>query len=226
VSAALLGSVLPATPAQPAPGDGTLVVAKQVTGGTGPDVGIFTFEGSWGESFPLSAGEQKTTTLAAGSYTVTEAPAPGYRARGASCSGPAGTELFAPPAATVSVTAGQAVTCTFTSEPVIDISVEPDVTANARLKASRSCRAGGRLVAQVVAGNATRVSFSVNGRWVGTVRRPYRGHLFRISAKAGTGTLNLAARVVFETGSSPPQARLTRRLAACPSAPAFAGSRH
>ncbi len=221
LSAALLWSH-PVAAQEPA-GEGTLVVAKEVTGGAGPDVGIFTFSGSWGESFPLSAGQQKATLLPAGTYTVSESPEPGYIARGASCAGPTGTETFPAPSATVSLGSGQATTCTFKSDPIVDIGIQPEVTANARLGAIRSCRGHRKLVALVTAGSATRVSFTLNGRWFATGRRPYRGRTFRATTRTGPGPLELSARVTFTRGSSPPELRLTRRIAACPSGPAFAG---
>lgn len=222
--AALVMTAGPANAEVPA-SDGTLVIAKQVTAGSGPDAGIFTFRGSWGESFLLSAGEQRSTGLPPGTYTVTESPEPGYDSLGASCSGPAGVETFAAPTATASLAAGRSTTCTFTSQPIIDISVEPDVTANARLRARRSCSGRRRLVASVASGNASWVSFSLNGRWVGTARRPSRGRTYRVTTPTPRGKLSLSARVRFSPGSSPPEVRLTRGLAACPSDPAFAGSR-
>lgn len=223
-ASALLAAGYPAaSTAQDPDGNGTLVVAKQVTGGSGPDVGIFTFSGSWGESFPLSAGQQKATLLPPGTYTVSESPEPGYIPLGSSCAGPSGTETFPAPTATVNLGSGQATTCTFTSEPIIDIGIQPEVTANARLRATRSCRGHRKLVVLVTTGGATRVSFALNGRWFATGRRPHRGNTFRATTRTGRGPLELSARVTFTRGSSPPESRLTRRIAACPSGPAFAG---
>lgn len=201
---------------------GSLKVSKQVTDGVGPDAGVFSFTGSWGESFDLAAGASKVTELEAGSYELSEEKEPGYKFLGMSCSGPTGTINTEQPSIRAEVVAGQETACLSRSQPIIDISVEPEVTGNARLKVKRSCREPNRLVAWVVAGNARRVSFRLNGRWVKTVRRPVRGDVFRTVQRVSSGRVRVSARVVFVAGASPSSARLSKTVGSCRS-PAYTG---
>lgn len=224
-SAAAAGVLVAGAGTAPASEPGTLVVAKQVTDGSGPDAGIFAFNGSWGDAWQLIAGGRRATELPAGEYSFTEQLEPGYDFLGISCSTPSGDSAFAEPVATVPVVAGRETACTSASKPKIDINVDPEITGNARLRLQRSCSRPHRLVARVVAGNASRVSFRVNYRWVTTVRRPVRGSIFQAVARVGRGAVPVSARVRFVAGASPEQERLTRVAASCLRNPAFAGKR-
>lgn len=212
-------SVLPASAQE----TGALRIEKKVTDGTGPDAGIFTFSGSWGESFPLVAGESRTTVLSPGAYSFSEGPMPGYDFLGIACSGPSGALSSSGFDVTVEVAAAQTTSCTSTSKPIIDIDVDPAITGSAGLRVRRSCARPTRLVAWVRAGNARWVSFRVGGRWVATVHRPIRGKTFRVVTLVGRGATTVSAHVRFVAGASPEERRLRRSVPAC-QRPVFAGS--
>lgn len=220
----LLLAALAAAP-QEAPANGTLTIRKALTVGSGPYAGAFRFSGSWGEEFELVAGGQSEFVLPGGTYSFSESPVAGFLFVGTSCAGPAGASSFAQPAATVEVVDGSTTTCTSTSTPEINIGVDPESAGSARMRARHRCRPRPRLVAWVRAGNARSVSFSVNGRWVKTIRRPTAGNLFRLSTRAGRGRLRVSAVVRFVAGSTPQETRVTKVLGPCPRSPAFAGSR-
>lgn len=201
---------------------GRLSVSKQVTDGTGPDAGVFSFGGSWGETFDLAAGESKSSALEAGSYAISEELESGYNFLGVSCSGPGGTISSTVPEIRAEVAGGQETSCVSRSQPIIDISVEPEATGSARLRVKRSCREPDRLVAWVIAGNARRVSFRLKGRWVRTISRPIRGEVFRLTERVGSGRVRVEARVVLVEGASPSSLRLGETMGSC-RRPAYAG---
>ena len=92
---------------------GSIVIVKNTLGGDG----AFAFGGAAAFEIATSGGTgQDATTFAAvvpGTYAVTESVPPGWRLAALACSNGSGVDL-ASATATVSVSAGEAVTCTFT----------------------------------------------------------------------------------------------------------------
>lgn len=203
---------------------GSLNLEKKVTVGDGPDAGIFSFSGSWGESFTLSAGSSRSISLLPGEYSFSEQPEPGYDFLGITCSTPSGQASFSSPVATFRVESLRETSCVSTSKPQIDIDVDPDVTGNARLRYKRSCRSPHRMVVWVTAGNARWVSFRAGYKWVATVRRPIKGRLFRTVIRVGSGAVPISAKVRLVAGATPPEIRLSRVASSCLRSPAYAGA--
>ncbi len=130
VMAALTLALLPAPVA--AQSTGTIVIAKD----SQPDSAqTFTFSGGLG-SFTLdglaggSVPSQRSFPVAAGTYAVTENPTVGWNLAGIACTDPSGGTATSIPTrtATVSLAAGETVTCTFTNSVAASPGTPPDLS--------------------------------------------------------------------------------------------------
>ncbi len=109
----------------PQPGQIVVEQRSQPADGTG-----FSFAGAPFVDFDLTSGATKTTTVLAGDYSVTQAAEPGYDLTSISCDdgalSPSGTDLGAR-RATVHVSAGETVRCSFTNLKRASLTVEQHV---------------------------------------------------------------------------------------------------
>ncbi len=111
---------------------GTIVIAKdaqpdsaQTFGFTG-GLGSFTLDGMPGGTVP----SQRSFSVAAGTYSVTESPTVGWGLSGISCADPSGgtTTSIQTATATIGLAAGETVTCTFTNSFGASPGTPPDLS--------------------------------------------------------------------------------------------------
>jgi len=94
-------------------GEGTLIIEKKVTQGSGTTTS-FTFDPSWSvNDFNLLPGESEQFVLASGTYSVTEKAKAGWSLKSAVCTY---EDQSTSTAASVALVSGQTVTCTFTND--------------------------------------------------------------------------------------------------------------
>ncbi len=109
----------------PQPGQIVIEQSAQPADGTG-----FSFNGAPFVDFDLGSGAAKATTVLAGDYSVTQAAEPGYDLTSVACDdgalSPSATDLGAR-RATVHVSAGETVRCTFANTKRASLTVEQQV---------------------------------------------------------------------------------------------------
>ncbi len=131
VAAAAVGLALLGTPAA-AQAAGNIVIVKNSQPDTAQTfdfsggLGSFTLDGLDGGSVP----SQRSFTVAADTYAVTENPAVGWNLSGIACTDPSGGTTTSIPTrtATVSLAAGETVTCTFTNSVGTSPGTPPDLS--------------------------------------------------------------------------------------------------
>lgn len=201
-------------------GSGQLTIQKRVTDGNGPDAGVFSFNPSWSRSFNLSAGEERTFSLEEGVYSFSETLEPGYNFLGIECKTPQGEQSFDTPGVSVGVQAGQTSVCTSSSQPQIDIGVEPEITANAALSVRRRCPPS-RVRAEVRSIAARKVLFYINGRLRKTLTGSRGDGRYRLLAKVPENKGRVKARVEMRKGYTPQRIVVSRAYSVCK--PSFSG---
>ncbi len=258
-AAALLATASAASAGTP-PGDGygheyppkgTVTIVKE----TIPDGSMqrFVFHPSYGlsaDDFELGDGEWIEFKVKPGSYTVEEAPVAGWRVDSIVCDDYDSTGSGS--TATIELSAGEHVVCTFTNAEetppppppvtppsntppagavapapagaVKGVQIQSAAVASARMGRPSACVS--RQIRVSVAGSPIRrIAFSVNGRLVRTYVTPRRRGPFRVTLPAGPGRVSqVTARVVFSNGVASRTLRTTAvRCAQQQVAPQFTG---
>src|SRR4051812_3470130 len=127
----------------------------------------------------------------------------------------------APSGATVSAVAASDV-------PLFGQTVAPLLPGSARLRGPSGCVARASRVVAVTGRRIARVSFSLDGRHVGTRHYPNRGSAFTMTVRASrlrVGAHRVTARVTFRAHTSPARRTLHLTIARCASVvkPTFTG---
>jgi hypothetical protein len=106
--------------------------------------------------------------------------------------------------------------------------VEPLLPGSARLRGPTGCISSRAHVLTVRGSRIARVSFYVDGRYVGTRTRPNRGTAYTVTVRGSrlrTGSHRVVARVTYVAGTNPQTRTLTLAFARCARAvtPKFTG---
>ncbi len=110
-----------------APATGAIRITKTTTGGDASFPFSTTGAGLTGFTLATSGGVSPTrsfTSLAPGTYTVSEAVPPGWALTGITCTDPTGDTTAAGSTATITLAAGETVSCTFANRAAASVVIE------------------------------------------------------------------------------------------------------
>jgi hypothetical protein len=197
---------------------GTITIVKSVPGGSSQ---LFPFVGPLGPFSLTDGGLPQVFTLAPGAWTVSETPITGFDFTSLNCQSDTENPTIetAGPSATVTLRAGEGVTCTWVNTP--SGTPLPGRSGTASLGGSSGCVADPYAAFRVRGTFIARVEWYLDGRLLRVANRPNSAPYWKkwIRMKdVSWGTHRMKAVVRFTTGVSPRSRTLTRsfsRLHVC-----------